>query len=49
VAPTCFPQSEASPTIFVNEFDPRLLKGNSDRLNSLLGNLTPFFFKIDHS
>jgi hypothetical protein len=48
VAPTCFPQAEASPSVFVNELDPRLLKSGSDRLNGLLGNLTPFFFKIDH-
>jgi hypothetical protein len=48
VAPTWFPQAEASPTVFVYELDSRLLKSGSDRLNRLLGNLTSFFFKIDH-
>jgi hypothetical protein len=48
VAPTWFSQAEASPTVLVNKLDSRLLKSGSDRLNSLLGNLTPLFFKIDH-
>jgi hypothetical protein len=48
VPPTGFPQAEASPTVFANELDSRSLKSGSDRLNSLLGDLTPFFFKIDH-
>ena len=44
---TVLPYAQALPPAFINELDSRSLKRGLDCLDGLLGNLTPFFFKVD--
>jgi hypothetical protein len=46
---TWLPQTEPSPTIFVHELNSGSLQGGPDRYDGVLGNLTPFLFKVDDS